>query len=352
MAKTIKFNLRLNNNQIRNIEDLQNNFSIEDMLSYYENGLLHRWLNVHGYIDELNGVKKINSVTPKEIITKLIKIFNIDDNIENLEESLYILNFQSDQKKQLIETEKRNHNFKELLEDYRKNYEKLIKEILDHPADMPLIKACISQILNEYKWIFELNHREIFFSFLDKSTYAVMALLMNKDSRNYFLPIKVGEKLDSRVKVLEDEMFKLLDTIKKFPGHYTEYENKRRIAQIHDALATYKNKYQIILDIDTNSDKKQMFCQICELVYNKDFKTILADSLKRKAGKTDGKWIKIEPKKNKYMIISLDYGANIRPTGQDNIILSSDDIFEKFLIIDGIDFKSDSSAGSVLYMEV
>lgn len=96
MAKTIKFNLRLNNNQIRNIEDLQNNFSIEDMLSYYENGLLHRWLNVHGYIDELNGVKKINSVTPKEIITKLIKIFNIDDNIENLEESLYILNFQSD----------------------------------------------------------------------------------------------------------------------------------------------------------------------------------------------------------------------------------------------------------------
>lgn len=217
---------------------------------------------------------------------------------------------------------------------------------------MPLIKACISQILNEYKWIFELNHREIFFSFLDKSTYAVMALLMNKDSRNYFLPIKVGEKLDSRVKVLEDEMFKLLDTIKKFPGHYTEYENKRRIAQIHDALATYKNKYQIILDIDTNSDKKQMFCQICELVYNKDFKTILADSLKRKAGKTDGKWIKIEPKKNKYMIISLDYGANIRPTGQDNIILSSDDIFEKFLIIDGIDFKSDSSAGSVLYMEV
>ena len=39
MAKTIKFNLICDNTPVRTIEDLQNNFSIEDVLDYYRNGL-------------------------------------------------------------------------------------------------------------------------------------------------------------------------------------------------------------------------------------------------------------------------------------------------------------------------
>ena len=35
MAKTIKFNLICDNTPVRTIEDLQNNFSIEDVLNYY-----------------------------------------------------------------------------------------------------------------------------------------------------------------------------------------------------------------------------------------------------------------------------------------------------------------------------
>lgn len=52
MAKTIKFNLICDNKPIRTIEDLQDNFSIEDILKYYENGLLLRWLHVRGYHEE------------------------------------------------------------------------------------------------------------------------------------------------------------------------------------------------------------------------------------------------------------------------------------------------------------
>ncbi len=42
MAKTIKFNLICDNEPIRTIEDLQNHFSVEDVLAYYHNGLLLR----------------------------------------------------------------------------------------------------------------------------------------------------------------------------------------------------------------------------------------------------------------------------------------------------------------------
>lgn len=53
MAKTIKFNLICDDKPVRTIEDLQNNFSIEDVLSYYNNKLLQRWLEVRGYTEEL-----------------------------------------------------------------------------------------------------------------------------------------------------------------------------------------------------------------------------------------------------------------------------------------------------------
>ena len=58
MAKTIKFNLICDNTPVRTIEDLQNNFSIEDVLNYYRNGLLCRWLKVRGYEEELKKVEK------------------------------------------------------------------------------------------------------------------------------------------------------------------------------------------------------------------------------------------------------------------------------------------------------
>lgn len=60
MAKTIKFNLICDNKPIRTIEDLRENFSIEDVLEYYNNGLLQRWLLVRGYDEYLREVKNIN----------------------------------------------------------------------------------------------------------------------------------------------------------------------------------------------------------------------------------------------------------------------------------------------------
>ncbi len=46
MAKTIKFNLLLDNKPIRTIEELQENFCIDDVLELYENGILQRCLGL------------------------------------------------------------------------------------------------------------------------------------------------------------------------------------------------------------------------------------------------------------------------------------------------------------------
>ena len=80
MAKTIKFNLICDDKPVRTIEDLQENFSIEDVLKYYQNGLLLRWLEVRGYEAEYKKVSEIREIEALEIVKELIKIFDIEAN--------------------------------------------------------------------------------------------------------------------------------------------------------------------------------------------------------------------------------------------------------------------------------
>ena len=90
MAKTIKFNLICDDTPVRTIEDLQNNFSVEDVLTYYENKLLHRWLSVRGYNKELDKVTAITCEKPIEIIKELIAIFNVECDEKKVEENIYM----------------------------------------------------------------------------------------------------------------------------------------------------------------------------------------------------------------------------------------------------------------------
>ena len=84
MAKTIKFNLICDGKPIRTLDDLRNNFSVEDVLSYFQNGLLKRWLNVKGFSEELKKVSAITSRDEIEIITALIQIFGITTDMADM----------------------------------------------------------------------------------------------------------------------------------------------------------------------------------------------------------------------------------------------------------------------------
>ena len=67
--KTIKFNLVCDNHQIRTLDDLRNHFSVEDVLQYFRDKVLEKWLTVRGYTDELEAVKNIKGGSPLDIIT-------------------------------------------------------------------------------------------------------------------------------------------------------------------------------------------------------------------------------------------------------------------------------------------
>lgn len=305
MAKTIKFNLICDYKPVRTIEDLQNNFSIEDVLEYYNNKLLHRWLEVRGYSDELEKISAITSEKPLEIIKELIIIFNVASNEKKIEEAVYMLEY-LDERKELCDIYSKNDfKTKSVIDDYQAGYKQLVDGILEDPEDVARIKANIAEMVTNYKWVMDLNHRELFWTLNDKSVLAVMCLLMNEKSREYYVPIE---------------------------------------RKTEDGVVTK--------DIDTNADKRYIFNAISSLIKKSDFSTKLGDNLIMFAGITDGYWKDLESKGKKFMIISMEAGDFVRSAGVSGGDLSSVDVTDKFVIVDGIDYKSNSSTRQLLYMEV
>lgn len=164
MAKTIKFNLICDEKPIRTIEDLQNNFSIEDVLEYYNNGLLQRWLEVRGYNEYLEKVNAIESKGMLDIIKKMIEIFEIESDKNEVEEKIYMLQFLEDRKSNLKKYEDQNCKRKNVIEDYEKGYVDLVKDMLDNPKDISRLKADINEMINNYEWTLQLDHRRLFYA--------------------------------------------------------------------------------------------------------------------------------------------------------------------------------------------
>lgn len=77
MAKTIKFNLVCDGYQVRTLDDLRNHFSIEDLLQYFRDKVLEKWLCVRGYNEELEAIKKITVTSPYDVIKELVSIFKL-----------------------------------------------------------------------------------------------------------------------------------------------------------------------------------------------------------------------------------------------------------------------------------
>lgn len=306
MAKTIKFNLICDNEPVRTIEDLQHHFSIEDIIAYYNNGLLLRWLDVRGYLEEYDQVSKMTCTEPVDIIKNLIFIFSMEIDEDKIEQGIYMLKYLNERKELCTIYEKHNYQVKEILDDYEVGYRELIDGILQSPNDVAKIKANISEIIQNYSFLLKLNHRNLFKMLIKKSYLAVMCLLMTEQARKYYLPI-----------------------------------------------ITIDDDGTVIKDTDSDIDKKELYDELCHLITLTGFRESLGNHLQSFSGKTEEYWNDIEPDaQRKYMIISMQKGNYVRSLGNHGGDLGYDDVLNQFVILNGIDYKSNNANHELLYMEV
>ncbi len=313
MAKTIKFNLICDDKPVRTIEDLQDNFSIEDVLKYYQNGLLLRWLKVRGYEEEYEKVSQINEGEKLEIVKELIKIFDVETDDKKVEEGVYSIQFFQERNRRHEEYRQENYMTQRIIADYQSGFNQLINIIVYNPYDVAKIKAAVNELMSGFKWAMDLYHEELFWKLREISPLAIMCFLMNDEARQYYLPMPINPYFEA----------------------YMQSDNARKV--------DYENN---------NARKRRMYNAICRMLKTNDFVSKLGENLHVFAGETAGYWKDLESKGKKYMIISMELGDFVRSAGVQGGDLNSTDIENKFVILDGIDYKSNNSNHQLCYMEV
>ena len=291
--------------------------------------MLLRWLEVRGYEAEYKKVSEIREIEELEIVKELIKIFDVEADEKKVEEGVYMLQF-LEERKELCEAYKQD-SFKAqgIIDDYQTGFKQLIDGITENPNDVARIKANIAELMSGYKWAMDLNHRQLFWELKELSPLAIMCFLMNDEARKYYLPMPVRRDNTSDA----DEEEKKVNIAAAF------------VKKENDSTA-------VSYDTENNADKRNMYNAICAMLKSSDFVSGLGDNLHVFAGVTDGYWKDLETKGKKYMIIGMGSGDYVRSAGLQGGDLASTDIENKFVIVDGIDYKSNSSSRQLLYMEV
>ncbi|MFK5710162.1 hypothetical protein [Lysinibacillus boronitolerans] len=124
--KQVKFNLYVDQHKIRTLDELKENFNIDDILDWYEQGVLQKWLNVRNYHEQLEKIRKINSQDLLEIASEIISIFNFTE--EQSKAALDSVNYRLNYAKQ---HEISSNDNALLIEKYHIRYEEIKNMLLE-----------------------------------------------------------------------------------------------------------------------------------------------------------------------------------------------------------------------------
>lgn len=297
MAKSIKFNLIVDGKPIRTIEELRENFCINDIDELYREGRLQKWLEVRGFDDYLAKVQEIKHDAP---IYQLIDIFDMKGKIskEKINEIVSNIYYKNERKRQLEAWEKKNNDVNSIIQGYHKKYNELKEVMIKNPSNFPLIKSTINEICENYFHLFELNYADFYHQIYKNVPLIVYACLMNIKSRELFLGCKITDK-------------------------------KSPIAE--HVLRSFSGTFEIVNNCDNKED--------------------ITKYIHRIEGSTGGYWDEKEPSKQKVMILNMSSGAEINSAGKKDGKLTWSDAKE-FVMLNGLQYRSQSSSGYVSYMLV
>ena len=204
MAKIPKFNLTMDGELVRSIEELQNNFSVDDILDHFESKRLHKWLKSRGFTDYLTKVEAIEYDEKTAIIKPLMDIFKIDYSDEDLADILDQLKYvpttanhtalvpvttaQADSNKFPVAPLSKDVSGSVNLDYESQKYDALVNEIINDPENLELIKKNIDILASKYYAFYSRDALYLFYKLSKHSHLALFAILDNPKAIKPYLP--------------------------------------------------------------------------------------------------------------------------------------------------------------------
>ncbi|MBP3576946.1 MAG: hypothetical protein J6K15_02435 [Lachnospiraceae bacterium] len=206
MAKTIKFNLCMDGYPARTLEDVQEHFSVEDILKYYKEGSLLRWLEVREYDREARAVKGISEEADnKEILKQLINIFDVETEEKEVENALRIFDYNEKERQIQLSIEKNKVSRTEMIAHYFEGYKNLLNKMVENKEDFPMLKRLASTLEQEYSNLFAYDFDGVFYKLRNEAPKAVYAILTRQALRELWMAPTVHEVENKVGKLIKSE---------------------------------------------------------------------------------------------------------------------------------------------------
>jgi len=333
MAKKIKFNLVIDKQPIRDIEDLRNNFNVEDVLEAFQNGSLERWLDVCGLDTERALLAEVQGDDPAKA-KALCGIFLekgagtdlIDTEIET---AAYSFEFKRKERESLSAYENIAKQEAEVIARYHKGYEILLDLLEGKAEDYAFLKPAIEALVAKYMGLFKLNAADFYNRFIIKAPMVILAVLANAETR------RIAENVWKLQKVYEA----IIDNSSLF-GRDKGIVDKSSLPVSDKPDKLVKNHPGLEELKSIEKPEKPTYTE--KPAYIKCF-----------AGATDGHFTHLEPAGKRFMIIQMKEGNIVmKRDGLKDDELKAPDVNGKFVILDGVDYCGKNGNDQLIYVEV
>ncbi len=376
MAKKIKFNLILDGKDVRDLDGLRKNFNLDDLLSYFQSELLHRWLDVRGFHKELNMVRTLSKDSDLLTIGKgLIEIFHN----ESSEDDLYHLLFLQERRETLQRILQNAESHQDIIDEYHKRYELLKSEIFKNSNNFEYVKGAVREVEKSFLPLFRLEAKEFLGVVVKEYILVAMAILLNRNLRDFILKNRdISSKLSGVISLRDDMIKEIYNQFKSLKGvdnsikakikNYRGDTSQQWIRlEDEDVLVLQSNagtklrepieseneishvyaKGTVLRGLEFQSFKESHFVKYISL---KDIDGFIG-AVSQFRGETDGYWKDIEMEGRDYLILKIGDGCYIRSLGNHGEELSTSDVNNKFPILRGIDYKSNSKTETIYYIK-
>lgn len=357
--KPIKFNLSYGNEQIKSLAELKENCNIDMLLETHSNGLLVRWLTAQGETEKAQKVLKIKTNDKQKALEQLFEtLFGSFPTIAQ-QTAAELFEMRNKEINRLENYKTLDKQEKGIIFDYHYGYNELIENLKQHSQNYIALKADMITLYDQYRKLLWLDRVHFYNIFKEDYPLVLLALMANIPLREFigYSGETVYNDVMAWLKNMRDSITKSKTDSRTFIASskgVTEspifIKTEEQLTEIQKRCIdpSYGNIYQ-------NSNKEWVwitngFLKVGEYYVPKENWNIPCTKIF--CGKTESYWKDIEPKRKRLMIISMVEGNYLRNSGKDGENLSASDINNKFIITDGIDYKSNSQFNELIYMEV
>lgn len=356
MKKLIKFNLHVDGQTVRTLEELRNHFNIDDIYDAFQSGMLERWLLSRGYKNEADALSNVlRNSRSEETIGNLIRIFRKDADSDYIAEATLCMTYKEKRENDLklmdtLSRTSRQHMLSEMT-----SYKSVLSDIVRDRDDFARVKEHVRHLLSDYGSLFCLEYMRFWDTMIYAAPLAIFAVIMNPQYRSLFLPDQewddsLGSRADSDT---AEPIFcpphlsfgQMIDQVLPNTSVALECADKEcisawRHAYIEDLKCLFEYKYKTckVGGVEIRLDGDNYFTRAVKIVRDRS---------------ATEHWDDIEPTESKqYMILYMSPPCQIRSYGCRRDIMTGDQVTGKYPILHGIEYVCANKSSTLIYMEV